>query len=113
VKQVYVQCKEDWPYELPKSQKARRQFRRLCAQMLVFENHFLACCRESVLRDLKYPEEAVKQMALYRLKRIAYPGEDFVAALTKLKASENSQFAQDTEAVLDKLERAVSSRTLG
>jgi hypothetical protein len=108
-----MQCKEVWQYELPKSQKARRQFRRLCAQMLAFENHYLARCRESVLSDLKHPEDAIKQMVLYRLKRIAYPGEDYAAGLTELKASDNSQFAQEAEAVLDKLEWAVSSRTLG
>jgi hypothetical protein len=113
VQQVYVQCKEAWHYKLPRSVKARRQFHHLCAQMLAFENHFLERCRELVLSDLMHSEEAIKQMALYRLKRIAYPGEDFMAGLTALKARENSQFPQDAEAVLDKLEGVVSSKTLG
>jgi hypothetical protein len=110
VQQVYMQCKDAWHYEMPKSQRARRQFRRLCAQMLAFENHFLACCRESVLSDLRHPEDAIKQMALYRLKRIAYSGEDYVTVLTELKAGQNGRIAQDVEAILDKLEKAVSSR---
>jgi hypothetical protein len=46
---------------------------------------------------------AVQEMALYRLKRIAYLGEDFEAALMTLKASEHSDLAQSAEAVLGKL----------
>jgi hypothetical protein len=108
---VYQQGKETWHYQLPTSVKARRQFRRLCAQMPAFENHFLARCRESVLNDLRHPEEAIQQLALYRLKRIVYPGEDYVTALTNVKGSEKSKLAQDAVVVLDKLERTISSRT--
>ena len=46
---------------------------------------------------------AVQEMALYRLKRIAYLGEDFEAALMTLKASDHSDLAQSAEAVLGKL----------
>jgi len=109
VQQVYMQCKDAWHYQMPKTQRSRRQFRRLCAQMLDFENHFLAHCRESVLNDLLHSEEAIKQMALYRLKRIAYSGEDYITALLALKTSVNSQLAQDSVIILDKLEHWLSS----
>jgi hypothetical protein len=47
-------------------------------------------------------------MALYRLKRIAYPGEDYVRALTAIQAGQDSPLAQSAEAVLGKLQRARS-----
>jgi hypothetical protein len=43
-------------------------------------------------------------MALYRLNRIAYPGEDFQAALVALKTSEDPELAQRAGAVLAKLQ---------
>ena len=104
VGQVYAQCKQDWHYQLPRTAKARRLFRRLCAKMLGFENHFLGRCRELVLNDLKHSEKSVREMALYRLHRISYPGEDFEAALLALKAGEDSEIAQRADAILRKLQ---------
>jgi hypothetical protein len=104
VQQVYTQCKQAWHYQLPSTAKARRLFRRLCAKMLAFENHFLGWCRKPVLNDLRHPQRAIQQMALYRLKRIAYSGEDFGAALMILKESEYSEIAQGADAVLAKLQ---------
>jgi len=46
---------------------------------------------------------AVQEMALYRLKRIAYLREGFEAALITLKASENSELTHRAKPVLGKL----------
>ena len=103
VQQVYTQCKEVWLYQLPESAEARQQLHGLCGRMLNFENHFLSRCREWILSDLTHSDRATQEMALYRLKRIAYPGEDFEAALMTLKASEDSELAQRADTVLEKL----------
>lgn len=108
VQRVYAHCKEVWHYQLPESARARARFRSLCRCMLAFENHFLTRCRESVLTDLMHSEEDLKELALYRLKRIAYPGEEFAAALAALKDGVNSQLAERAEAVLIKLAGSVS-----
>jgi hypothetical protein len=101
--QVYELCKETWHYQLPTNAKTRHQFRRLCGKMLAFENHFLRRCRGLVLSDLINSDEAIQRMALYRLNRIAYPGEDYEAALAALKGSENTELAQGADAILAKL----------
>jgi hypothetical protein len=112
VEQVYVQGKEVWHYELPETAKGRRQLRSLCKQMLAFENHFLDGCRAIVLSDLVHATEAIQGTALYRLKRIAYPGEDYEAALIALQAGENAEIAQGAQTVLRNLERAASSNVI-
>ncbi len=104
VGQVYAQCKQDWHYQLPRTAKARSVFRCLCAKMLDFENHFLGHCRQLVLDDLRHPEKAIQKLALYRLNRIAYPGEDFEAALLALKAGDDSEIAQQADYILRKLQ---------
>jgi hypothetical protein len=110
---VYVQGKEVWRYELPETTQGRRRLRSLCAQMLAFENHFLTGCRAMVLSDLIHSTESIQGTALYRLKRIAYPGEDYEAALNALLARENSELAQGAETVLRKLEQAAASSIIG
>jgi hypothetical protein len=77
--------------------------------MLHLENHFLRHCRKFVLDDLMHSEKAIQEMALYRLKWIAYPGEDYAGVLTTLKASPDGQTAQVVEAILDKLQKGMSS----
>ena len=109
VQQAYTLGKETWHYQLPERPKARRQFRGLCAQMLNFENHFLTRCRKSVLDDLTHREKTIQEMALYRLKQIAYSGEDYIMALTTLHAGQEVQLAQSAESILDKLQRGISS----
>lgn len=113
VEQVYTQGKEVWHYELPKTAKARRRLRSLCAQMLAFENHFLAGCRDLVLSDLKHATESIQGTALYRLKQIAYPGEDYQASLIALQTGANVELAQGAETVLRKLEQAAASSIIG
>ena len=103
VEQIYTQCKEVWLYQLPESAEARQQFHGLCGRMLDFENLFLGRCRELILSDLMHSDKTIQEMALYRLKRIAYPGKDFEAILMTLKASEDSELAQRADAVLEKL----------
>jgi hypothetical protein len=112
VEQVYVQGKEVWKYKLPETAKGRRQLRSLCAQMPAFENHFLAGCRALVLSDLVHSTETIQGTALYRLKRIAYPGEDYEAALIALRAGEHAEMAQGAETVLRNLEQAAASSTI-
>jgi len=102
IQQVYAKCREAWQYQLPKNARERREFRRLCKRMLDFENHFLNHCRDSVLNDLKSSEHAVQETALYRLRRIAYPGEDYDAALLLVKTNANPELAQNAERVLSK-----------
>ena len=104
VRQIYTQCKEAWLYQLPQSAEARQKLHDLCGSMLGFENRFLIRCRELVLRDLMDPDRSIQEMALYRLKRIAYPGEDFEAALTTLKTGADSGLAQRADTVLSKLQ---------
>ena len=103
VRETYAQCKEAWRYQLPEDAESRQQFRRLCARMIFFENHFLARCRGSVLDDLLQSDRTIQEMALYRLKRIAYPGNDFESVLVNLRQSEDTEFARSAEIVLAKL----------
>jgi hypothetical protein len=106
VEQVYVQGKEICQYQVPETTEARRHLRHLCAQMLAFENHFLAGCRGVVLNDLAHSDEAIQGTALYRLKRIAYPGKDYEAMLMALKVSEHAEVAQSATAVFSTVEGA-------
>ena len=103
VQQIYTRCKEVWLYQLPQSAEARQHLHDLCGRMVDFENHFLSRCRERVLSDLMDPDRSIQEMALYRLKRISYPGEDFEAALTTLKMGADSELAQRADTVLSKL----------
>jgi hypothetical protein len=113
VEQVYAQGKQVWRYQLPETVESRRRLHSLCAQMLDFENHFLAGCRGMVLSDLVHAAEAIQGTALYRLKQIAYAGEDYEAALIALKTGENTELAQSAGTVLRKLERTASSSGIG
>ena len=99
VQQVYAQCRETWQYRVPKSAQARREFRRLCTRMLDFENHFLEHCRKSVLNDLMSSERAMQEIALYRLRRIAYPGEDYAAAVRLIQTNADPELARIAEIV--------------
>jgi hypothetical protein len=103
VQEIYGQCKVAWGYQLPENMEARHKLHDLCAKMLEFENHFLSHCREQILSDLLHPEKTIQEMALYRLKRIAYSGKDYEAALIALQAHEDIEIAQRAEAVLAKL----------
>jgi hypothetical protein len=103
VRETYARCKEAWHYRLPETAESRQQFRSLCVRMVSFENHFLARCRGAVLDDLLQSDRSIQELALYRLKRIAYPGSDFESALVTLKESDDAEFARSAEIVLSKL----------
>lgn len=48
VQQVYQQCKLEWQYGIPVSERDRYQLRTFCEKMLVFENMFLQTYCETV-----------------------------------------------------------------
>jgi hypothetical protein len=102
IQQVYSQCKEAWHYQLPERTSPRHRLRRLCARVRDFENHFLKRCRGVVLSDLTNSEKDLREMALYRLKRIAYPGEDFKDALMAIKVNSDAELARSADVVLAK-----------
>jgi predicted nucleotidyltransferase len=72
LEELYRLCKTEWKYEIPESPVARMVLRLICERMLPFENHFLAVCRETVLKNIDHPDPVVQHFAQETLNRIGY-----------------------------------------
>jgi hypothetical protein len=46
VERVFERCKLEWKYLVPEAEGERMELRKLCQQMLAFENEFLQVCQE-------------------------------------------------------------------
>ena len=82
---VYVKCKEVWSYRIPESEVERRHLRQICAQILAFENYYLACYRTYLLTELQSPLSTRRRFALERLREIIYPDEEVQATLEAIE----------------------------
>ncbi len=77
-------CRNRWAYLVPVRDAERRQLRELCEQVLAFETHFLGRYQSFLLAELRHPDDAIRHLAIQRLKRIDYGDADVIEALDGL-----------------------------
>jgi hypothetical protein len=72
IENAYQQCRSQWGYRLPEEQTQRAELRKMCTQVLDFENVFLRQYHSFLLNELNSHDAEAKQEAGKRLNRIHF-----------------------------------------
>lgn len=67
---LYRACKTDWRYQIPEAEHEQQRLRDLCAQLLAFENDFIAQGRGRLRANVQHSDETVRHFAAEALRRI-------------------------------------------
>jgi predicted nucleotidyltransferase len=81
VAEVYHTCRYRWDYVVPVGRAEQAHLRRLCHDVLGFENHFLSVYRSYLLEELQHTDAATVRFAVQRLGQLIYPDREVVRAL--------------------------------
>jgi hypothetical protein len=72
LEEIYDQCRTRWGYLVPEDAADRARLRRLCEQVLPFENHYLQVCREHLTRQLSGDDHAMREPAGETLRQLDF-----------------------------------------
>lgn len=66
VQTIYDMCRRRWDYVIPAASCEQDELRRLCQQVLAFENHFLLHYQRFLDAELRHPDLLIVQRAAQR-----------------------------------------------
>ncbi len=88
---IYVKCRGDWNYLIPDDTEDRESLRRICADVLGFENHFLSHYKDFLLAELGHTDESVRNFAVWVMSMLLYQDSDIIEVLRIVKVGGNEK----------------------
>ena len=70
VEDVFYWCHDQWQYQIPKDREGREKLRRFYEQTLNFENHFLSCYYDLLIKNAHAEDVHLRQIAKKQLAEI-------------------------------------------
>jgi predicted nucleotidyltransferase len=100
VAEVYHTCRNRWGYGVPTGQAEQVHLRRLCHDVLAFENHFLAVYRSYLLDELQRTDAATVRFAVQRMGQLIYADREVVEALRQAQQQADAGLAAAIDDIL-------------
>lgn len=89
IEAIDQQCRKQWAYLIPPTEKQQQQLRELCEQTLGFENHFLDEYKRYLLTHVPQANPFIQLRYVQQLGRLIYPDPDIIELLKSLEQSCN------------------------